>query len=244
MIVPKIDGPRRGPNGTGQYVTVSRELYGRSESSPRVFDQVLEQSRRFGPMTTAEESRGDDQTSTTTGLSALRKALIGTLLVIITAAGVLLLTLDSGGSGEQLPDDELTEFHLIEVTALNGDTASFAQFAGKPVILNFFASWCAPCRAEMPTLEGLHRILSDELSVVGLAIDGERPAREIVGETGVTYFIGLDEGGALLDRFDGFGMPTTVFIGANGEILDSHIGALTDEAFRHRITDLFGIGDI
>ena len=96
----------------------------------------------------------------------------------------------------------------------------------------------------MPTLEGLHQTLGTELAVVGLAIEGERPARETVEETGVTYFTGLDEDGILLERFDGFGMPTTVFVDADGVVVDTHIGGLTDAAFRDRISDLFGIGDV
>jgi len=188
------------------------------------------------------QSTGDDGSPV---LSPVRKAVIGALIVVIGVAGVLLFTLDAGGENpETVVTGELSEFHKLELITLDGEPTSFAQFNGKPVIVNFFASWCAPCKAEMPTIEGLHQTLGDELAIVGLAIEGERPARETVEETGVTYFIGLDEDGALLERFDGFGMPTTVFVGANGQVLDSHVGELTDEAFRSRISDLFGIGDV
>jgi thiol-disulfide isomerase/thioredoxin len=196
-------------------------------------------------MTIAEEPLPQESASTVAdGLSTPRKAAIGALLVVIIAAGTLLFTIDGGGADEPVALGELSEFHKIEVVSLDGELTPFAQFAGTPVVINFFASWCGPCKAEMPTIEGLHQTLGDELAVVGLAIEGERPARETVEETGVTYFIGLDEDGVLLERFDGFGMPTTLFVAANGDILDSHVGELTDEAFRSRIRDLFGVGDV
>ena len=198
-------------------------------------------------MTIADSETPDAPTTaaqTTATLSTARKAVIGALVVVIAVAGVLLFTLSGDNDPEVLVTGEPSEFHLTEVVALEGGTTDFTHLQGTPVILNFFASWCAPCKAEMPTLDDIHRAFEGEVAVVGLAIEGERPARETVEETGVTYFIGLDEDGVLLDRYEGFGMPTTVFFDANGLVVDTHIGELTEEAFRDRIDELFGIGDV
>lgn len=178
----------------------------------------------------------DDARATRGGLSRGRKAAIGALALIIVVAVVGLVAYDAGS-------DEVA-FHDIEFETLGGEAASFAPYAGRPVVLNFFASWCGPCVAEMPTLDVIHRDLGDELTVVGLAFEGARPAADIVARTGVTYPTGLDTDGVLLERFDGFGMPTTVFVDGDGRVVDTHIGALTETALRARLAQLFGIGDV
>jgi len=161
-------------------------------------------------------------------------ALKGALLAVLVVAGVLLLTLDTEPA-------ETSEFYQIEVTMLNGESLSFASLAGKPVLLNFFASWCPPCVAEMPTIEALHQEFGEEMNFVGLAFEQAQSARAIVAETGVTYLTGLDEDGILLARFEGIAMPTTVFIDAEGKIVETRIGEMSDAAFRAKLSELFGI---
>lgn len=191
---------------------------------------------------TAEDCAYDDRAQTTdgdtgpSGVSRQRKVLIGALVVLIAGAGTLLLTFK--------PDGESSAFHQIEITTLQGDPLSFASFAGKPVMLNFFASWCGPCVSEMPVIEALSREFTDELTVIGLAFEDAKPALDIVASTGVTYLTGLDENGVLLERFDGFGMPTTVFIDSDGSVIDIHIGELSESAFRDKLLEHLGIGGV
>lgn len=158
----------------------------------------------------------------------------GVLLVAVVISGILLLSLD-------VEQSESAEFYRIEVTTLDGGSLSFSSLAGKPVLLNFFASWCAPCVAEMPTIESLHQDFGEEMNFVGLAFENAQSARSIVAETGVTYRTGLDEGGVLLAQFDGIAMPTTVFIDGAGNIVETRIGELSDAAFRKKLSDLFDI---
>ncbi len=196
------------------------------------------------PQTTPPETTHSERPRGAGSLSSARKAILGALLVVIVGAGIALFTTGDNDDSPPLAAGELSEFHQLEITTLTGEQTNFSSLAGKPVVLNFFASWCGPCVAEMPTLEALHQDLGAELTIVGLAIEGVRPASEIVEQTGVTYLTGLDEDGILLERFDGFGMPTTVFIDANGTVVDTHIGELTDGAFRDRLREHFGIGDV
>jgi thiol-disulfide isomerase/thioredoxin len=126
-------------------------------------------------------------------------------------------------------------------TTLESQPATLAQFAGRPLVLNFFASWCVPCLAEMPDLEEVHQSTKDEVAFLGLAVrDDAAAAQAIVEETGVTYPTGLDSEELLVD-FDGFGMPTTVFISAAGEIVDSHVGELSQGELRDKLADNFGV---
>lgn len=162
---------------------------------------------------------------------------IGGVGLLAVAAIALIFALTSGGG-----DDGPSEFHQTKVLDLEGAPLEFSQFEGTPVVLNFFASWCPPCVAEMPALDAIHNDLAGEVVVVGL--DPSEPAdvaAALVEELGVTYPTGIDLDGVLLDRYDGFGMPTTVFIDGDGEVLDTHIGGLTEEEFRTRIDELFGV---
>ncbi len=155
-------------------------------------------------------------------------------LVMIVAAVALAVSFFSS-------DSQASEIHQITYPTLQGEEASLGAYAGKPLVLNFFASWCGPCVAEMPAFEGVHQETIGRVAFVGLAEEGARPATEIVARTGVTYPTGLDTSGDLLQKFNGLGMPTTVFISPEGEVLDTHIGEMTAEQLRGRLTELYGV---
>ncbi len=175
------------------------------------------------------------------GSSDARRRRIGiALLVMAMAAVVAAFTL---GGEEDTPGVAGGDaFHDIELTTLDGERLDFAQFEGTPVIVNFFASWCGPCRAEMPVLDALHREWDGRVVVIGLdPSDGIDAARQFVEETGATFPTALDEQAVLLERFDGFGMPTNVFVDGDGNVVDSWVGELTEEEFRNRVEEFFGV---
>ena len=168
-------------------------------------------------------------------LGTPRIVAIGVVVLVMVAAGAAL------AASFFSSDKAASEIHQITYPTLDGEQASLGQFAGQPLVLNFFASWCGPCVAEMPAFEGVHREVAGEVAFVGLAEEGARPASEIVARTGVTYPTGLDTTGDLLQKFNGLGMPTTVFISPEGEVLDTHIGEMTAEQLRGRLTELYGV---
>ena len=93
----------------------------------------------------------------------------------------------------------------------------------------------------MPDFQRLHESRGEQFQILGLAVEGERPARRIVESTGVTYPIGLDDSD-LLVQLGGVAMPTTVFISDQGELLESHSGVLDYSKLIDRIEELFGDG--
>jgi len=152
----------------------------------------------------------------------------------VPAAG----TDQAGDAGLTAPSNDLASFRY---TTYDAQPATLADFAGKPLVLNFFASWCVPCRAEMPALEEIHQATKGQVGFLGLAVrDGGAAAQAMVDETGVTYPTGMDSE-ELLVEFDGFGMPTTVFFSASGELVDSHIGELSPGELRDKLVENFGI---
>lgn len=89
-----------------------------------------------------------------------------------------------------------------------------------PTVLNFFASWCPPCIAEMPDFEAVSQQMAGQVQFIGLATQDD-PARAalLIEQTGVSYEIGLDRNGKVFELFDGFAMPTTVFLTSDGSVM-------------------------
>ncbi len=122
--------------------------------------------------------------------------------------------------------------------SFEGESLSFDDFPDGPVVVNFFASWCATCIAEMPDFETTSQNLAGDVSFLGLAMnDRVENAVELVADTGVTYAVGNDQNGDVFAQFGGLGMPTTVFINADRTIASVHSGVLDVESLTEIITD-------
>jgi len=142
----------------------------------------------------------------------------------------------SGGDDKALGTTLLTTPYAL----LDGGSSSLAAHEGTPILLNFFASWCAPCVAEMPDIEVLHQEFGDRVAFIGLDTQEKaEEGRKIVQKTGVTYEIGHDPDGTFFAAFGGLGMPTTVLIRADGSVADTHSGALTADKLRAMINKAF-----
>lgn len=138
-------------------------------------------------------------------------------------------------------DPGLTGVHALGFVTLEEQPAAFAGYAGCPLIVNFFASWCVPCVTEMPDFERFWNTHGAQVAVLGLAAnDRLEDAIATVADRGVTYPTGLDEGELFID-FGGLGMPTTVFVSPLGEILETHSGLLTLDDITTRAEEHFGL---
>ena len=188
--------------------------------------------------------------------------LAATALALVAALGVVAL-LDGNGAGgagdadgaaaaggtsdgyELAPAGELpASVAEVRLGSLEGgDDRSLGELIGtRPVVVNFFASWCVPCIDEMPAFERVHRSLEGQVTFVGMANrDAPEDALATVETTGVTYPTFDDPDASALTYFGGLTMPTTVFIDAAGEVADVNSGPLTEGELRVRITDLFGV---
>lgn len=119
----------------------------------------------------------------------------------------------------------------------DGGEGSLADFAGTPVVLNFFASWCAPCVAEMPDFEQVHQEMGDQVRFVGVNETDDRQAAEgIIDRTGITYEVVRDSG-PLLEGLEGLVMPTTVLITADGRVVRLHSGPMDAAQLRTAIDE-------
>jgi cytochrome c biogenesis protein CcmG, thiol:disulfide interchange protein DsbE len=114
---------------------------------------------------------------------------------------------------------------------LAGGDVALEDLDGRLVLLNVWATWCPPCRYEIPALQELHeRHAADGLDVVGVSIDsrGEREnVRTFLEGYGVTYSIWLDPAERVTSTFRTQGVPTTFLIGRDGTLLWRHVGPVT-----------------
>jgi cytochrome c biogenesis protein CcmG, thiol:disulfide interchange protein DsbE len=114
------------------------------------------------------------------------------------------------------------------ITLLNGQKLALADLKGKAVFLNFWASWCPPCRAEARDLESAWRKIKDQNIVyIGVALqDTEENARAFLKEFDVTYPNGLDAGGRIAVDYGVWGIPESFFIDPEGRITYKHTGGI------------------
>ena len=109
---------------------------------------------------------------------------------------------------------------------LDGKTHSLSDYHSKVVVLNFWATWCIPCRAEMPDLEHEARVhKSDPVAVVGVDWkESTGPVDEFIRGLGVTYPILLDSDGRIYDAYRVSALPTTFLIDRNGRLVKTRLG--------------------
>jgi peroxiredoxin len=119
----------------------------------------------------------------------------------------------------------------FEVKSLDGSSLSLAGFHGKPLVVNFFASWCDPCREEMPLINELATKASkDGYHVLGIAVEDSRAAvMEYAKEAKLVFPIALDLNSKVKRSYRIFGPPATFFIDHQGTIRDIVLGPMTAE---------------
>ncbi len=125
--------------------------------------------------------------------------------------------------GKQAPDFEVTDL-------ASGEKITLHQLRGKPVVLNFWASWCFACKSEAAQLEAFHQKHMDKGLVFGVAIqDRIEDAKAFANRYGKTYKLALDESGDANTQYGITGVPETFIINREGIITHKHIGPITEQ---------------
>ena len=118
----------------------------------------------------------------------------------------------------------------FDLKTLDGKAAGLESFRGKPLVINFFASWCDPCRDEMPLINELSAKAVGNYQVLGIAVEDSRAAvSEYAKEAKLVFPIALDLNSTVKRAYRIFGPPATFFIDRQGIIRDIVIGPITSE---------------
>lgn len=139
-----------------------------------------------------------------------------------------------GAVGSQLPD--------LRLPSLDGNGLDLSVYRGVPLVVNFFASWCGPCREEAPVLRDLQADAESQgFAVVGIAMmDDPASTRRFMEEEGLDFPVGIDRDGAIARSLQVFGPPTTLFVDGEGIIRYRVLGTLREEAAREGIARAAG----
>lgn len=112
-----------------------------------------------------------------------------------------------------------------------GPAIDLSALRGRPVLVNLWASWCGPCRDEMPLLQSSYERYGEDVQFLGVDTqDATEPAAEFLADAGVTYPQVVDVNGDLLGQLRIPGLPVTVVLDADGRIAGKHIGELTQSS--------------
>lgn len=165
-------------------------------------------------------------------LRTLYILLVVTTVVIVVMIALKIFSLEENSLpsspfvGKQAPD--------FTLPTLDGKEVNLSQFQGQPVLINFWATWCVPCRQEMPELVRAYEAHKEEgLVVLGLNLtysDSLKDVEAFVNEFNMTFPVLLDKDGAVAERlFQIRGVPTSIFINRDGTIERIQVGLMSAE---------------
>ncbi len=183
------------------------------------------------------------------------KALIAVLVVAVVLAGIWYL---SGSPASKAPSEpETTEAVTVPeestenpnlapdftVFDMDGNAVTLSDFRGKPVILNFWASWCGPCKAEMPDFEEAYKEYGEDLHFVIVNLtDGRSETLEsasgYIAETGYTFPVYYDTAMEAAYTYGISSIPITVFVDAEGVIVGGQVGMISADELQQNIDTL------
>lgn len=128
------------------------------------------------------------------------------------------------GIGLKAPDFELKN--------LQGETVKLSDYEGKKVMLNFWATWCPPCKAEMPDIQKFYTEKGDEVAILAVNIDPQYDVAGFAKEMRVNFPILLDEEEKAVKAYQILTIPTTFFIDEKGIIRNKYLSAMSLEIMR------------
>lgn len=136
-----------------------------------------------------------------------------------------------GASAEKKTDQETApDFTMLD---MDGNEVKLSDHKGKPVILNFWASWCPPCRSEMPGFENVYKEKGSDIDIMMVDLtDGFREdvlsSKEIIENSGYSFPVYFDSKGDGAKAYGVISIPSTFFINADGSLMGTHMGAMSE----------------
>ena len=130
----------------------------------------------------------------------------------------------------------------FQLNDLNGNPVSLAEAKGKIVLLNFWATWCGPCRAEIPDLVDLQKRYADKFEIIALATDEDDPdeVRRFVLQSGINYRVAMSSDAVRRDYGGIAALPTSFVIDPEGRIVQKHVGLNDPSIYELEVRAMLG----
>jgi cytochrome c biogenesis protein CcmG/thiol:disulfide interchange protein DsbE len=152
-------------------------------------------------------------------------------LVVVLAAG---LGKDPQHIDSQLIGKEAPDFALKAVGT--GETVDLAQFRGKPLVVNFWATWCRPCYEEHPVLVANAQMMQGQVQFLGVVFqDKEEKIQQFLNERGTAYPTLVDQGGKTAIAYGVGGVPETFFLNKNGKVVAKFEGPIDPDTLQQNV---------
>ncbi|MBQ8687305.1 MAG: TlpA family protein disulfide reductase [Ruminococcus sp.] len=125
----------------------------------------------------------------------------------------------------------------------SGETVSLSDYFGKPIVINFWATWCGPCKSELPAFDALSKEYGEDVHFLMVNLtDGQRETIEIVEEfleeNGYEFPVYFDTEYMASYTYGAYSIPLSVFIDKEGNVVNSHVGAMSEETLRGYIDSI------
>ncbi len=125
------------------------------------------------------------------------------------------------------------------IKTFEGPRLKIKELTGKPLVINFWGSWCGPCRSEAPDLESAYKDFKGKVHFVGVAVqDSDHGAREFVRDYKITYPNGLDRDDSIMGLYKVYGVPMTVVYDSFGKMHYRHVGGITRSLLSRKLKEL------
>jgi cytochrome c biogenesis protein CcmG/thiol:disulfide interchange protein DsbE len=164
---------------------------------------------------------------------------VGLLALILTQ----LLTPATHSVSDPLVGHPAPNFSLVMLYSDSGKSAlSLSDFKGKPIVLNFWASWCQPCKEELPLLENAWKQMQvQKKDIIFLGIDFQESSSDATSFLqlhGITYLAGLDTDGSIANKYGVTSLPQTIFIDRNGTVTSREPQELTTQELSRNLQSI------
>lgn len=186
----------------------------------------------------------------------MNKNLLSIAIIVLAAAIILVnllkpsvtegnkeITPVEAPTAEDIPGVDLSQVKEgnpapnFELTTLAGETVQLSDYKGKKVILNFWATWCPPCKAEMPHMQNFYeKNKANDIEIIAVNLTsmdkGKTEIENFIKEYGLTFDIPLDEEGTIGAQYQAFSIPTSYIINSKGIITKKIIGPMDEDMMK------------